>query len=473
MVSPQHSEKINVEVCLKRHHSTASFDSVDSRRPSKRSKLTIEVGVNGETPPRLTGFQDDVGEDDEGDSQELTPVIPMTTESSQYVSPAGSSRGSSRQRKVSGGESNSQTPPITGPTSFFGSHQPLPVEQPNPKVPPGLGGGKQDQNPLPVSVGKPAISSSTRGTLDSILSQLSDEKLFNDLASAVSKVTNKPPIGVQNTSFSGASSASASSGAKPVPDYGANTPPPPEDLEPAHSQLPSSERFPRVAGGPPFPQQGTTDARRERHAAISKAHPSRIGIGTGNQNKTGTPVQQSSPQEWNRDRERFANTPPPDYQPSFNFPQGAGAPNMANQQPSQAGQYHGSNSTYQQNQSVDPRSVYNNYPQNQDQFRGQQQYSQQQQGVWDYSRKHGGGGRGSSYESSHHSQGEEKNSKFSHEDSRGHERLPHGDRSRGRGNSYRRGNYGPLRRGRDFRHDKHYSPGVKEEHNYPSGWYRK
>ena len=428
VTSPQQTEKIVAEVCLKRHHS-GSLDGPESRRPAKRSRITTEVGVNGETPPRLTGFQDDMGDEEEEMNQNTTPVVPV--ENSHYVSPTtggGGDRESSRQRRVS---SSGEMATIAGPTSFFGSHQPLMLDQDKDII------ARPEKN-SPAS-GSTEKASSTKGTLDSIFSQLSDQKLFNDLASAVSKVTNKP-FRAHSSSHSGAG-ASSSSTTQQVPDYGANTPPP-EDLELAPSFISSHERIPRVASGAPFPsrQGAASSSAPQGEALLLGGQPTSASGGASKQNQAA--ASQSGSQEWRRDRERFANTPPPDYQPSFNFPQqGVGGD-------AQAVQYQDSNSTAP----VDPRSAYSSsYPQHQDQYRGEQQQR------WDYSRQE-----------SHFQKG--RNGSFPQEDGRFSSR----ERSTERGGAYRdrHDNY-RQRRGRGFRHDKNFSQGSKSESKYPPEWYRK
>jgi len=427
------------EVCLKRHHS-ASLDSYESRRPAKRSKITVEVGINGETPPRLSGFQDDMVEDEEDVGQDTTPVLPV--ENSHHASPtAGGGRESSRQRRVSGGDIAA----IAGPTSFFGSHQPLMLDQQKTKA------ARPENSPASGSV---ETAPSTKGTLDSIFSQLSDQKLFNDLASAVSKVTNKQfRAHSSSRSGAGASSSSTVTNTQSVPDYGANTPPP-EDLESAPPYIPSHERMPRVASGAaPFPRQGTASTVLPQGDAL-------LGhlTGSGASSQSRALASQSESQEWKRDRERFANTPPPDYQPSLAFPQqgvGGAALDSTNQLP-QAVQYQGSNSTsYKQQAPVDPRSAYGSRQQQQQ----YQQQQQQQQQHWDYGRQHNQeghfrGGRNGSFP--------KEDGRFSHE------------RSRQRGGAYRdrHDNYG-QRRGRGFRHDKNFSQDSKGDSKYPSEWYRK
>lgn len=481
------------EVCLKRHHS-ASYDGEEVRQQSKRAKMTMEVGVNGETPPHLSGFRDDDDNgEDEGDLQDQDSATPVLSSAEDVGRPSSAdSRGTRRRRVSSGDGSRLQT--ITGPTSFFGSHQPLPLE--HHKSPPHTV-ARAENKPilLAPSVGG-SVMSPTKGSLDSILSQLSDEKLLKDLASAVSKITNKAPLtghahimsGVNISPHRSTPAVSIPSGQKTasVPDYGANTPPPEDVVQgSSHLDFPSQGRLPRVASGPPFPQE----MRGDRPAAIPPPPPAPLTKTTPTlvkptdlgaaavsvseeqyRNQTGTSLQPSNP-EWNRDEDRFANTPPPDYQPTFNYPQ----PPASQQTPQHQTQlqvtpHHGSERRQaypQQNQHpVDPRTFYNNnnYPQQHAQFGGQQQrypQQQQQQGGW---QQHGR----APYDPRHHSQGGEGRSNISRGDSGGHSNFPHGNR----GNNFHRGSYGQQRRGREFGQEKQYASGGGGG-KYPSDWYRK
>lgn len=476
---PQATEKIVAEVCLKRHHS-ASHESTEAKPPAKRARMTMEVGVNGETPPHLSGFHADLDDDDEEEEGDIpdrdsaTPSFNLVEDRGHLTAGGGVAR---RRRQSSGDGSGLQT--IAGPTSFFGSHQPLSPER---SKSPSRMVGKTEFKLLPSVVG--GVLSPAKRSIDlssAILSQFSDEKL-KDLASAVSKITNKPTPSIRSGhshAMSGASvipytsipAVSIPSGPKhtPVPDYGANTPPP-EDRSPDHLSFPSQDRLPRVASGPPFPQQ--MEVMGDRSAAIPPPippqasltkKPTHLGTGAASvgedqyRNQTVTPTQGNK--EWNRDKERFANTPPPEFQPSFSNPQ---HPTLQQtHQQTQASQYHGNNVNervqaypQQHQHAANPPTYYNNnsYP----------QQHQQHQGGWDHQQQE----RGAPHDPRRHSR--EGQSNFSRGDGRGHGHFPHGGGRRGAGNNYHQGSYGQQRR--NVGNEKKYSSGGNQ---YPTEWYRK
>ena len=421
---PSATEKITAEICIKRHHS-ASLDEGDTHPPPKRPRMAIEVGVGGETPPTLSGFQDD-------DYQDLTSPTDNTTPAIIQLSGGVASRSEKKE-----GKENSSLPLSSEQASqnvqmsFYGEHRPLP----DPPM-------SLDINPLPKSGSKetsslPSGPLSTSGDLSSILSQLSDEKLLKDLASAVSTITNKPPIlaGLARCDDAGTPLHSRTSNAVPtsnnsVSDYGANTPPP-EDVIWAEERrasipiVPLQEKLPQVFGGPPFPQQ------------IRPA-------GSGQLAVQPPPAQQQGGDrlsEWERDRERFANTPPPDFQPSFTYQQQAQeVPPYQRYHDSVDQRGHPHHYRPLQNQGP-PHEYYNNYPPKHGDHYPQQQKWDLGQDRSQYDprlRDHPHGGRGHNF--------------------------PRGGRGGGNYPSYR--HHG----GRDSGRDKYHNRG---ERKYPKEWYRK
>ena len=504
--SPQPTEKIVAEVCLKRHHS-ASYEGTEGRKPAKRAKMAMEVGVNGETPPHLSGFHnddddDDIdnGEDDNGDSPDRDSTTPSfsSTEDRGHLSAGGNGTRHRRRRRQSSGDS-SGLQAIAGPTSFFGSHQPL-----SPNKSPSRMTGKVEFKPISLAptVGRIILSPAKRkiDLSSTILSQFSDEK-FKDLASAVSKITNTPPPPIHSSRthiISGshiASHMSVPAVSIPnapkhtaAPDYGANTPPP-EDVVQGSDNLNflSQDRLPRVASGPPFPQH--IEMVGDQPAAIPAPIPpqsSHLGTASSHletalgsvgkeqyQNQTVTSLQLQSNKERNRDRERFANTPPPDYQPLFNKPQ---APTTHQQTQLQASRYHRNNvnnvsevgQAYpQQHQHVvEPRTYYNN---NSSYSQQHEPRGQQHQGGWEHQQQQEEGE--TPHDPRRHSHGAEEHSNFSHGDGGRHIQFPLDGGGRGSGNNYLRGSYSQQHNKRDGGHEKKYMSGVGKQ--YPAEWYRK
>ncbi len=544
------TQKINAEVCIKRHHSgSVTEDHIDTKPPAKRARITIEVGVGGETPPHLGGFQDD---DDHGVT---TPTYNSAKERGMAVE---LNDGNSSPSPVEQTSQNVQM-------SFYGEHRPLSDPKPESQSShSSIQTGTQHESKPAVSTmaadkSAPISTSTTTtttggGNLSALLSQLSDEKLLKDLASAVSTISKKP-------SFSQASAVltitDGNHAATPTHiaartgrvDYGANTPPL-DDEEETNSSMPrvaggppmprvaggppmprvaggppmprvaGGPPMPRVAGGPPMPRVAggplmprvTGGPLMPRVAggplmprvaggppmprvaggppmprvaggppmprvaggppmprvaggppmprvaggppmprvaggppmprvARGPPMPPQHGVNK-HDNHQGNPPPPSQPvnedndnsSEWHRDRERFANTPPPDFQPYPQEPKPAAPP------------------TYQNNNYPDPRTQpypphpptpqshpqhqeapgpnYYNYPSQQHQH--QEHYPPQQN--WDHYRSH-------------------------HED----DHSKHDPRYRGRGYEYSRG-------GGDHHHEKYRK---EEKTKYPPEWYRK
>ena len=440
--SPQPIEKIVTEVSVKRYHS-ASHEVTEVGHSAKRAKLVMEVGVNGETPPHVSGFQDGIMEGDSStktqDGGSTTPRF--SSEDTGRLHVASSGIGTKRKRQSSGAEGGLQT--IAGPTSFFGSHQPLSPEQ---AKNPSRVTGKVDTKPQVPAHGHVLSPSKTSINLSStILSQFSKEKL-KDLVSAVSKIANSTTplnLGGGHTSSLGSHvgrpAVSTLSGQKRtvIPDYGANTPP--EDSD--HLDYPLQDRLPQVASGPPFPQQG--NMRGSRPAVGEQQY----------RNQNATSLQSQGNQEWNRDKaKRFANTPPPEFQ-AFNDYQSSAI--QQTHQQIQAAPHHGNNGdqrgqTYPQQHPhvVNPHMHYNSnsYTQQHEQMQSQEACdypAEEGVNLYDPRRRYSREGEG-------HNGGR----------GRGHFHRGRGGRGAMRGNQHR-GSYSQQRRGK------------YEKQQYPAEWYRK
>lgn len=433
--SPLNTQKITAEVCIKRHHSLSLDDSEEP--PAKRTRMTVEVGVRGETPPRTSGFQD-------SDYQEsTTPTFKESAGSDGWLSDdIDTTSSQSKQEEVTDKEAHTQKIQM----SFYGEHRPLsPVDARSSKL----------------SVGSPTkaapLTLPADDSLSSILSKISDEKLLKDLASAVSTLTNKATsnsassLRVPGVPPAVLDPVAAASSARQVPDYGANTPPPEDILPQARKHppqpLPPLEKLPRVAGGPPFPQQIAAASNQFHQAPPPPDH---------------NPNHRRDTSDY-RDRERFANTPPPEFQPSFTYP--------PQQQPYQQQQYH------------------NNYPPNREGFQQPPQpphppIPQQQQGPpHNY------------YESSNNYMPSQQpghgTGYLQQQDPREHRQQDHThyndprlrDQSHARGRGYPprqgegdypsyRGNSGGSRRDDHEHDDYHMTKGQGEDRKYPADWYR-
>ena len=342
--------------------------------PAKKSRMTVEVGVRGETPPRVSGFQDSEYQD--------TSTTPTFKDSSGGVGVAGV--GSEAWALVGGGNSLVKLRPEKEVVkeepkssvanqdaqkvqmSFYGEHRPLPEPSPPEarsisKLPPPVAAPLMIKTQSPAKAAPVALPADDN--LSSILSKISDEKLLKDLASAVSTLTSKS---VPHSSPASSLAPAPGASARRVPDYGANTPPPEDVLSPRKhppQPLPSTvDKLPRVAGGPPFPGQqvdATAAVPGNQFAPLPSAAP------VQNTN-------QSRDTEWHRDRERFANTPPPEFQSSFTYPPQQQAQQQQTQQ--QAYQQQQPQASQQQ-QAYQQHEYHNNYPPN----RGGHNIYQQQQ----------------------------------------------------------------------------------------------